>query len=308
MNYFLIDAFNLAYRAHNVNFELRTVEGLSSGMFYGFLRTIFSLKKKYRGYKFVVVWDNHADHKFELNPEYKSGRTSLPQTVTQQIPDIKRYLQHCGVDQYEKKGQEADDVIASLVEMYKGDGNTVVVYSNDKDFLQLVETGKVIVYKPKVAMSPEKFYDEDAVVEKFGVPPQKLACFRSFAGDSSDALNGIPRVPRKIIASLVNEHEDIGNVYAALENVKLTDFQREMFAKHREAVEVNFKIIKLNRYLEGLEKTEGSYDEETLKELLKKYEVKSINSASMIDLFSSSLNIRYTEPRSNTKLESYSLF
>ncbi|MBD3261286.1 MAG: hypothetical protein GF334_06310 [Candidatus Altiarchaeales archaeon] len=308
MNYFLIDAFNLAYRAHNVNYELRTIEGLSSGMFYGFLRTIFSLKKKYRGYKFIVVWDNHADHKFDLNPEYKSGRTPLPQTVTQQISDIKKYLQHCGIDQYEKKGQEADDVIASLVEMFKGEGNTVIVYSNDKDFLQLVETGRVIVYKPKVGLSPEKFYDEEAVIEKFGVSPSKLACFRSFAGDSSDALNGVPRVPRKIIAGLVNEHEEIERVYDSLEEVKLTDFQRKMLMEHRGSVETNFKIIKLDRYLEGLEKTEGAYEEETLKSLLKKYEVKSINPAMMIDLFSSSLNIKYTDPRDNIKLESYSLF
>ena len=65
MNYFIIDGLNLAYRAHNANFELSTAAGAPSGMFYGFIRTLFSLKRKYRGYKFSVL-----KYKIATNPCY----------------------------------------------------------------------------------------------------------------------------------------------------------------------------------------------------------------------------------------------
>src|SRR4030043_192890 len=139
MNFFLIDALNLAYRAHNANYELKTASGNFSGMFYGFVRTIFSLKKKYRGYKFEVVWDRKPIHKTALDPEYKAGRASLGDLVTYQISDIQNFLKNAGVDQFHMEHQEADDVIASLAEKYKTESGNILIYSNDKDLLQLGE-------------------------------------------------------------------------------------------------------------------------------------------------------------------------
>ena len=308
MNYFLIDALNLAYRAHNANFELKTGNGTFSGMFYGFVRTIFALKKRYRGYKIEVVWDRKPEHKKELQPDYKAGRLSLPDTVFSQVPDIEEFLRNTGVDQYYMDSQEADDVIASLVEKYSKDANTIIVYSNDKDLLQLVKTGKVVVYKPKVATSPEKFYDDEAVVEQFGVSPEKLACFRSFDGDASDNITGVPRVPRKVIASLVNEFTSIDKIYENLPNKTLTDFQRSALEESRERVATNLKLVVLNRNLESIICDKSGYQVEVLKKLFDKYEIKSIKPSDIIEIFSSSLNIRYSDPRDTIKVESFSLF
>lgn len=309
MNHFIVDGFNLAYRAHNVNFELKTASGEPSGMMFGFVRMMLSLKKKYRGYKFSVVWDNKPVHKFEIQPDYKAGRSSLPPLVMQQVDSIKEYLKNSGVDQYEEEGQEADDVIASLVEQIKaGDSGTIIVYSNDKDMLQLVEDGKVIIFKPKVGNSPEKFYDEEAVRETFGVSPKKLATYRSFDGDSSDNVKGISRVPRKIIASLVNECEGLDEIYTRLDQIKLTDFQKKAFEEGRERVANNVKIVALNRELTKMECLKGQFSKEKLAEILGRYEIKSVKPEAVVDIFSSSLNVKYTEPRPSYRLESYSLF
>lgn len=308
MNYFLIDALNLAYRAHNANFELKTAAGTFSGMFYGFVRTIFSLKKKYRGYKFEVVWDRKPEHKREIQPDYKAGRSSLSDTVTGQIPDIQEFLKCAGVDQFHMDGQEADDVIASLVERYLPEAGTTIVYSNDKDLLQLVKTGKVVVFKPKVGANPEKFYDEEAVVEQFGVPPCKLACFRSFDGDASDNIKGVNRVPRKIIANLVNEYLTVDRIYEELPKQKLTDNQQGYFLEGKSRVASNMLLTELNRHLDPLFCAEGSFDKDGLTALFKKYEIKSINPDSIIDIFSSSLNIKYSDPQDVVKVESFSLF
>lgn len=308
MNYFLIDALNLAYRAHNANFELRTGAGVFSGMFYGFVRTIFSLKKKYRGYKFEVIWDRKPEHKSVLQPDYKAGRTKLSDTVFGQTEDIQEFLKCAGVDQYYMESQEADDVIASLVEKYSKDAGTILIYSNDKDLLQLVKTGKVVAYKPKVASSPEKFYDEEAVKEQFGVAPDKLACFRSFDGDASDNISGVPRVPRKILASLVNEFTTIDKIYEKLPDQKLTVFQRGAMLESQKRVATNLKLIALNRHLDSIICDEGVYNKEGIVDLFGKYEIRSIKPDNIIDIFSSSLNIKYSDPRDVVKVESFSLF
>lgn len=308
MNYFLIDALNLAYRSHNANFELKTGAGVFSGMFFGFVRTIFSLKKKYRGYKFEVVWDRKPEHKNILQPDYKAGRTKLSDAVFGQTDDIQEFLRCAGVDQYYMESQEADDVIASLVERYSNDAGTIIVYSNDKDLLQLVKTGKVVVYKPKVASSPEKFYDEEAVREQFGVAPNKLACFRSFDGDTSDNISGVPRVPRKILASLVNEYTTIDKIYENLPDQKLTVFQRGAMLESQKRVTTNLKLITLNRHLDSIICDKGVYNKDGIVDLFGKYEIRSIKPDNIIDIFSSSLNIKYSDPRDVVKVESFSLF
>lgn len=309
MNYFIIDAFNLAYRAHNVNFELKTASGKFSGMCFGFVRMLYSLKKKYRGYKFVVVWDSRPDHKYEIQEDYKADRAGLPDTVMAQVDDIKQFLENAGVDQYQKKGQEADDVIATLVERFKEEGsNTIIVYSNDKDLLQLVETGKVVVFKPKVGNSPEKFYDEEAVKEQFGVAPRKLSFYRSFDGDNSDNIKGISRVPRKLIASLVNRYDDLSSIYGGLSSEKLTAFQKKSFEEGKERVSRNYRIIDLNRNLSDIAHVASRVDKEKMQEVLDSYEIKSLNSNNMAEIFGSELNIRYTEAKPAVKIESYSLF
>ena len=310
MQYFIIDAMNLAYRAHSVNFELKTSEGLHSGMFFGFVRTLLSLKKKYRGYKFIVAWDSKPVAKYALQPDYKAGRPSLPSTVvSHQLDDIKSFLSHCGVDQYRMRDEEADDIIATLTETFKKAGaGTIVLYTNDKDMLQLVEDGKVVVFKPKVGMSPEKFYDEAAVVQQFGVPPKKLAVYRSLDGDSSDNITGVRRVPRKIIARLVTATDSVDTFYAALGDESLTDCQKKAFEEARDRVAVNEKIVTLNRDLRGLVSDPSQVDSEQIAGMFKRYEIRSMDPVVVADLFASSLNIRYTEARPSVKIESYSLF
>jgi len=310
MNYFLIDGHNLAYRAHNANFELRKANGDPSGMFYGFIRTLISLKKKYRGYKFIVTWDNRSNRKFEIQPDYKAGRASLPPIVYKEMDDLKEFLKYCGVEQYEKKGEEADDILSTLAETFKTKGEThIIIYSNDKDMLQVVEDGVITVFKPKVGQTPEKFFDEEAVKEEFGVLPKRLAEFRSYDGDTSDNIPGIPRVRRKIIANLLNKVDSIQFLAKqASESSELSDKEREAIQAFHPIAMRNYSIVKLKTDISDIQVSEASYSKEKLETFFQDYEIKSMKPDEIIELFQSSLNIRYTEARSSYKLETYSLF
>jgi len=308
MNRFVIDGMNLAHRSHNANFELKTADGRPSGMFFGFVRTIVSLKKRYRGYKFAVVWDSRSRRKLEIKPDYKADRTRLPNPVMDEVRDLERFLTACGVDQYRCPDEEADDVVATLVSRWRCQDGHIVVYSNDKDFLQLVEDGKIIVFRPKSGQKPERFYDESAVVERFGVPPALLAQFRSFDGDQSDGLGGIPRVRRKVVASLISEHKGIDALYSALGAASLTERERAAFKGFRDAAYRNMALMKLREDVGGIVETPGSVDKGVMAEVLKSYSVKSVDPDAVGDLFASSLNVRYGESVTAEKVETYSLF
>jgi 5'-3' exonuclease len=164
------------------------------------------------------------------------------------------------------------------------------------------------VFKPKVGIHPEQFYDEEAVINKFNVSPQDLAVFRSFDGDASDSIKGISRVRRKIIADIVREHKDLDSIFGSLDSISLTDNERGKLASFRGNAEVNYKIIALERFLDSIETTKGSVDVEEVKRMIALYEITTVKPDLLTDLFSSSLNVRYSDSRPAVEIESYSLF
>ena len=309
MNRFVIDAMNLAHRAHNANIELRAGDGRPTGMFFGFVRILVSLKRRYRGYRFCAVWDSRSERKLAIKPDYKAGRTALVPSVAAEIGDIRAFLEACGVDQYECRGQEADDVMATLVGGWACQDGHILIYSNDKDLLQLVKDGKVLMYSPKTAQRPEKFYDEAAVRERFGVPPGLLACFRSLDGDPSDGLGGVPRVRRKIIASLVTDSDgSLDGIYERLPAASMTDHERETIESFRKTAFDNLQLMRLDRAVAGIQETPGAVDKAGMAAALARNDVKSVDPEAVGDLFMSSLSVKYGDPVEAAKMETYSLF
>ena len=211
MKRFIIDGFNLAYRSHFAFKDLSTSTGLFSGSIYGFLTTMRALKRRFPDFQFYVVWDNEPTTKKNAYAGYKANR--IPFRVDFPIRDLKDILKCVKVVQAEMENEEADDVIASVV---RADGNMDYIYSSDKDLLQLVKDGSVVVISPKVGRNEEKIYDEEAVRGKFGVGPKDLARFLAFRGDTVDNIPGAVRVHSKVIASLCNKYGSVREIYENL--------------------------------------------------------------------------------------------
>jgi 5'-3' exonuclease len=155
----------------------------------------------------------------------------------------------------------------------------------------LVEDGKVIVIRP--GNDGEQFYDEEKVVEEFGVRSSDLACYLSFRGDTVDNIPGVPRLPSKIISVLTSKYKEPREVYASVGKEKLTDFQRESLRTSEKQIYINFSIIKLKTDLD-VNISNGISDVDKLDSILKKYEIKSIPAESLVRLFGSesSFNMR----------------
>jgi DNA polymerase-1 len=280
VNRFIIDGFNLAYRAHYAFNKFSTSGGLPSGGLYGFFTTLRALRKRFSDFKFFVVWDNEAIGKKQIFSEYKANREVF--RVNLPIQDLKRALQCLNITQVECACEEADDVIATLVT--QSNTGKDYIYSSDKDLQQLVVDGKIIIVSPKVGNIAEKFYDEENVKNKWGVSPQDLPCFLAFRGDTSDNVPGVPRVPSNVLASLCSKYKLPENVYLNLLEEKLTDFQRKSLLDSQEQVKINYSLILLKKDL-TCDYNEGKSNNENLKEILRKYEIKALTSEGLVELF-----------------------
>lgn len=300
MDHLIIDGYNLVFRAHHAFITLQTPGGIPSGCVYGFLVGSRSIKKKFPDCHITIAWDTESVRRKQLDPTYKANR---PQHhISNQIQDLKKIFTCVNVSQTEYINEEADDVIASLIKKY--DQGIIYIYTSDKDLLQLVKDGRVLVVRPKKGAIPEKVYDEEAVKEEFGVSPEDLHSFLSLKGDTVDNIPGVVRVRASCLINLIKKYRTPRNIYANLKQEDLTGFERKSLEEAEQRVYLNTELVKLRDDLE-LSILEGAANEETLQGFIDKYALKSINPGTYIKAF---LDLPSFNKRLSPAVESYSLF
>ncbi len=238
MTIYLLDGSSFLYRSYYALPSLKTNDGLETGAFYGFLRAVFSILKAKKPKYFAVVFDLPAPTmRDKIYTEYKANRKETPKELVYQIPLIKKSLNILGIKTLEKEGLEADDIIAYISYKSKSWDEGTVIYTPDKDLMQLIEDDKVIVINPIT----NKVFNESAVIEKFGIPPKKLPDYLALIGDSVDNIKGIKGVGPKRALELLEKY---GSYQGILEH---WDEIKSIFKEaSKEDFELAFKLIKLN--------------------------------------------------------------
>ena len=298
MDNLIIDGFNLAFRCHFSHAILSNSKGLQSGCVYGFLISLRSIKNKYPQCHITVAWDSDSTRRKAVYAEYKATRPKF--ILGEQISDLMACLKGINIDQAMYIGEEADDVIASLTKSLEG---IIFIYTADKDLLQLVRDGKVLVIRPKTSTGPERIYDEEAVKREFGVAPQDLACYMSLRGDTVDNVPGIPRIPSSVIVALSNTYRNPWEIYRHVSEVTLTDFQRRSITAFEQQAYLNYQLVSLRDDLK-LEVSKGSPDSVLIEKCLNKYEIRSINPDTYVNVFVD----KPSNIRTGPAITSYSLF
>ena len=246
----LVDGHNLAFRCLYAPGMARLTDdqGRSTGMIVGVLRSLGSLKKRYPEARFWVAWDGSSQRRKSRCADYKATRKS--REVTEDVGVEKPFdplaflrgiLSSLGVYQVWNPQEEADDVIGTLVSELEGQTN--LVFSTDRDFLQLVSASTHVLY-PSVGSRKEILYDVEAVQNHFGVPPEKVVQLRALFGDTSDNLSGVPRVPKKVLTRLLQEHGSVEGIYASgLAGVAKGQYERLRSAEPQ--VKLNLELMSL---------------------------------------------------------------
>jgi len=301
MNYVIIDGYGLAYRSYYAFSALKTTTGISSGCMYGFLIGLRTVKNKFPYCHIIVAWDKDPKRKKRVFADYKANRNHSVSFFDKD--DLKQALVNINITQAECDGEEADDVIASLVKKYSTDENQIFIYSSDKDFFQLVQDGRVIIIRPKSEKYPEKYYDEEMVKNEYGVNSKDFLLFQIFRGDSIDNIPGTKRISSSVLINLVNKYKTINSVYENLDKESLTKYQRDTLTAFKEQAIINFELMKLRDDLD-LTIFEGNPNSEQLDYFLNKYEIKSIRANEYVNIF---MDIP-SHIKKGPAVKSYSLF
>ncbi len=237
---YLVDGTALCYRSFFA-LKLSNSSGLPVGAVYGFYRTLKKIISKYKPDYIGMCFDvSRKTFRQEKYKEYKSNRPSLPDDLKPQIPLIKKLVTSLGIKIIEKKGFEADDVIASLCKGARKDGLAVVVASPDKDLCQLIEANEVKVYN----YSKDKFVNSDDFLGEYGFEPKLMVDYLALAGDSADNIPGAKGIGKVGAAKLVKEFGLIENIFKNLD--KIPSKIQKVLIKCKEMIFLSKELVNLS--------------------------------------------------------------
>ncbi|MCV6546576.1 MAG: DNA polymerase I [Cohaesibacter sp.] len=221
---FLVDGSSYIFRAYHALPPLtRKSDGLPVGAVSGFCNMLWKLlqegEKGLAGVDpshIAVIFDAKGDtFRNEIYDQYKAHRPPAPEDLKPQFGLIKDAVRAFNIQAIEQVGYEADDIIATYVQKALIAGADVTIIGSDKDLMQLIQPGVVMVDTMK-----SKRISHDEVVEKFGVAPDRVVDVQALAGDSVDNVPGVPGIGIKTAALLINEFGDLDSLLAGAQTIK----------------------------------------------------------------------------------------
>lgn len=205
----LIDATWLLYKCNYRLSDLVTRTGRPTGMEYGFIKSIEALKK-YFDDEVVLCWEGKNNFRYKIDPDYKLPRQlkrqkdSHSQLTLSRVEEFKTILSMIAENAQDDE-LEADDVIASLADIYCQKEN-VIIYSGDKDLHQLLREKPFPVEQVKVYRFRHKPWTEMRIQLEFeGLMPRQLPTYFAFAGDTVDNIKGVSRTRKTYIAAAIRD-------------------------------------------------------------------------------------------------------
>ena len=193
---FLVDGSGYIFRAYHALPPLnRKSDGLPVSAVLGFCNMVWKLLQDARDTAvgvtpthFAVIFDySSKTFRNDLYPEYKANRSAPPEDLIPQFGLIREATRAFDLPCIEMEGFEADDLIATYARLACEAGGDTTIISSDKDLMQLV--GKTVsMYDPM----KDRQIGIPEVIEKWGVPPEKMIDLQAMTGDSVDNVPGIP--------------------------------------------------------------------------------------------------------------------
>jgi DNA polymerase-1 len=212
----LIDGSSFLYRAFHALPDLRTRSGLPTGALTGMVNMLRRVRTEWPARYVACVFDPKGPtFRDAIYAQYKANRASMPEDLAAQVPAIFKAVQALGWPLVMIDGVEADDVIGTLAVQASRNAIPTVVVTGDKDLAQLVNDDVILIDTMSRDGGPAKVSDRQAVIDKFGVPPELIVDYLSLVGDTSDNVPGVHKVGPKTAAKWLGEYGSLDAVMAA---------------------------------------------------------------------------------------------
>ena len=277
----LIDGNSLLFKAfyatsYTGNYMINR-NGIPTNGVYGFARMVENIIST--NPKYVIVAFDYGKKTFrnELLDTYKATRKETPQELVPQFALAREYLTAHNITWYEIEGYEGDDIIGTLVDFGEKNNLKVSVYTGDKDANQLISP-QTTIYRTVKGVTELDIYNEQTLLDKYGLKPDQFRDFLGLMGDSSDNIPGIKGVGEKTALKLLHQYGTIEGLQEHQDEIK-----GKMGEKIRAGMEdalMSKKVATILRDIPidvDLEKaTYQGYDYETLKSFYEKYDMNSL--------------------------------
>ncbi|KKQ35898.1 MAG: polymerase protein [Candidatus Nomurabacteria bacterium GW2011_GWB1_37_5] len=211
----LLDAHAIIHRAYHALPEFSSSKGEPIGALYGvsamLIKIISDLKPDY----IIACYDlPQKTFRHEAYEGYKAGRAkALPELVSQ-IQRSRDIFESFSIPIYEHVGFEADDILGTIVKILDKDKDIeIIIASGDMDTMQLISGEKVKVFTLKKGINDTILYNEKAVLDRFGFPPNLLPDYKGLRGDPSDNIIGVPGIGEKTATDLIKNFGSIEEIY-----------------------------------------------------------------------------------------------
>jgi DNA polymerase-1 len=244
---FLVDGSGYIFRAYHALPPLtRKSDGLQVNAVLGFCNMLWKLlaemKADDKPTHLAVVFDkSEKTFRTDMYPDYKANRSAPPDDLIPQFPLIREAVHAFELPCLEQAGFEADDLIATYARIACEAQATTTIVSSDKDLMQLV--GETVVMYDTMK---DKRIGVAEVIEKFGVPPDKVIEVQALIGDSTDNVPGVPGIGVKTAAQLIGEYGDLETLLARADEIKQQK-RRETLIENADKARLSKQLVTLDQ-------------------------------------------------------------
>lgn len=244
MKLLVLDGNSIVNRAFYGIKLLTTKNGEYTNAILGFLRILSKLEDMCTPDAVTIAFDVHAPtFRHRMYDEYKAGRHGMPDELRAQMPVLKNLLQLLGYKTLEKEGWEADDILGTLANACRQNGDECFIATGDRDSLQLAHGGvKVLLARTKMGQALTDIYDEDAIMAEYGVTPHELIQVKALQGDSSDNIPGVAGIGAKTALDLISRFHSIDYIYENLDTIDIKAGVRAKLANDKEKAYLSLKL------------------------------------------------------------------
>lgn len=285
-NLIIVDAHSFIYKFYfSVGKKpLITTKNEDVTILHMFLTKLISIEKNYNPTHMVICFDEKGPtFRNEIYKNYKANRDKSPEEINRQTPILKNLLTELGYKVLSEPGFEADDFISASSLAASKKGFEVKIFSQDKDLLQLVDEG-VVVVSMKKAGEGDIIYDEKQVELDWGIKPSQMVDLLSLMGDSSDNVPGVKGIGEKTALQLIQKYGSCEQLLKYLHTVS-SESIRNKIKDGIESLKLSKILVDLKNSPKTIELSEKLKPEEWVLpkvknqsgiELLKKYELKQL--------------------------------
>lgn len=276
----LVDGYGLAFRAfHALPMSMSTAAGEMTNATFGFASMLLDVLRAHEPECILITFDVGRSFRHEQFQDYKAHRAPMADEMRGQMDRIRQVIAALNIPIYEADGYEADDVIGTLAHQAADRGMLALVVTGDSDLLQLVNDNIIAVLPGAQRFGEYRVFDRQAVIERYGFGPERLAEYKALVGDKSDNIPGVPGIGEKTAKGLIERYSSLEEILAHVDEITPAR-ARNALAEHAglayQCRELATIVTTVPVELEIERCTVGDYDREKVVDLFRSLEFRSL--------------------------------